>query len=63
MVPGLWLLEAGQPATGSMLRWFQTELLGGVVSLAELDAAAAAVAPGSGGVTVFDGFQGNRTPQ
>ena len=28
VVPGVGLLEAGQPATGSMLRWFQKELGG-----------------------------------
>ena len=61
VVPGVGLLEAGQPATGSMLRWFQQEL-GGGRSLQELDAEAAAVQPGSGGVICFDGFQGNRTP-
>jgi ribulose kinase len=57
VVPGLSLLEAGQPATGSMLRWFQSEMLGGAISLSGLDALAAAVPPGSGGVVCFDGFQ------
>ena len=28
VIPGLGLLEAGQPSTGSMLRWFQRELAG-----------------------------------
>jgi ribulose kinase len=61
VVPGLSLIEAGQPSTGSMLRWFQEEL-GGGRSLQELDEEASAVAVGSGGIVVFDGFQGNRTP-
>jgi sugar (pentulose or hexulose) kinase len=61
VVPGLSLIEAGQPSTGSMLRWFQEEF-GGGRTLQELDEEANRVPVGSGGVVVFDGFQGNRTP-
>ena len=62
VLPGLGLLEAGQTATGSMLRWFQQEFCGGTVELSALDAEAESVPVGAGGVICLDGFQGNRTP-
>jgi ribulose kinase len=61
VVPGLGLLEAGQPSTGSMIRWFQREFAAGR-SLEDLDKDAESVQVGSGGVVVFDSWQGNRTP-
>ena len=43
-------------------RWPVWLTFGQTVSCVELDAEAEAVEVGSGGVIVFDGFQGNRTP-
>lgn len=62
LVRGLWILEGGQTATGSIVRWIE-QLAGGGRSLAELDAAAEAVGPGAGGLVALDYWQGNRAPR
>ena len=65
VLPGLWLVEAGQTSTGSILAWFKRNLardLPGDQAYAILDSEAAQIAPGAGGVVVLDYFQGNRTP-
>ena len=65
VVPGLWLVEAGQASTGSMLAWFRSLMaqdLPADTAFVALDDEAAAVAPGSNGLIVLDSFQGNRTP-
>ena len=61
VLPGLCLVETGQPATGSMLRWFQRLTLGDA-TLKEMDSKAEMVPVGSDGVSVLDFFQGIRTP-
>ena len=65
IVPGLWLVEAGQVSTGSVLAWFARNFareLPADAVYAILDSEADQVEPGAGGVTVLDYFQGNRTP-
>jgi ribulokinase len=65
VVPGLWLVEGGQTATGSMLAWFKRSFaldLPADQVYKLLDHEAAAIPPGSGGLVVLDYFQGNRTP-
>jgi FGGY-family pentulose kinase len=65
VVPGLWLVEAGQVSTGSILAWFKRNFAADLPSGAAykfLDAQAAQVPPGSGGLVTLDHFQGNRTP-
>ena len=71
--PGVWgsyagflpgdahVVEGGQTSTGSVASWFRRTLAPGV-SYAELDAEAAAVPIGSGGLVLQEHFQGNRTP-
>jgi FGGY-family pentulose kinase len=70
-VEGLYTLEAGQTATGSILDWYRRHFAGreqleadrrGVSVYQILDEAAAAVAPGSEGLVVRDDWQGNRSP-
>jgi FGGY-family pentulose kinase len=70
-VEGLYTLEAGQTATGSILDWYRRHFAGGQerAALARgvhvyhvLDELAAAVAPGSEGLVVRDDWQGNRSP-
>jgi ribulose kinase len=58
---GLDVLEAGQPSTGSVVRWVQKNL-GAHRPLDELDAQASQVAPGCLGLKVFPAFQGIRSP-
>ena len=68
---GLYTLEAGQTATGSILDWFRRHFAGnqereaeerGVNVFQVLDEQAAAVPPGSLGLVVRDDWQGNRSP-
>ena len=66
VVPKAWTLEAGQASTGGTVRWL-LETMGGALPSGEAqyaaaDAEAAAVAPGSEGLTVLDFWQGSRTP-
>jgi FGGY-family pentulose kinase len=70
-VEGLYTLEAGQTATGSILDWYRRHFAGreqveaekrGVSVYEVLDDQAAAVPPGSEGLIVRDDWQGNRSP-
>jgi FGGY-family pentulose kinase len=70
-VEGLYTLEAGQTATGSILDWYRRHFAGAQRQEAErrgihvfevLDEQAAAVPPGSEGLVVRDDWQGNRSP-
>jgi FGGY-family pentulose kinase len=71
VVEGLFTLEGGQTATGSILNWYRQHLAGNEVLEAErtgrnvyeiLDAKAAAVPPGCEGLVCLDYWQGNRCP-
>ncbi len=68
---GLYTLEAGQTATGSILEWYRRHFAGdqerdaekrGVSVFQVLDEHAAAVPPGSDGLVVREDWQGNRSP-
>lgn len=62
---GRYVLAAGMSTTGSLTRWFKDELareLPGEQGYAELFDAAAAVAPGAGGLLLLPYFSGERTP-
>jgi FGGY-family pentulose kinase len=70
-IEGLFTLEAGQTATGSILDWYRRHFAGREEAEAErrgvsvyqiLDDEAAAVPPGAEGVLVRDDWQGNRSP-
>lgn len=70
-VEGLYTVEAGQTATGSILDWYRRHFAGreqaeaarrGVNVYEVLDEQAAAVPAGSEGLVVRDDWQGNRTP-
>jgi ribulose kinase len=72
VVEGLFTLEGGQTATGSILNWFRQHFAGDEAAEAErtgrsvyelLDAKAAAVSPGSDGLVCLDYWQGNRCPR
>jgi ribulose kinase len=58
--PGRYVVEGGQTSTGSIINWLG-RLTGGL-DFDALNAAAAALPPGSDGLIVQDHFQGNRTP-
>jgi ribulokinase len=71
VVEGLYTLEGGQTATGSILNWYRQHLAGNETQEAEragrnvyevLDAKAAAVPPGCDGLVCLDYWQGNRCP-
>jgi FGGY-family pentulose kinase len=68
---GTWVLEGGQTATGSIVKWFKDNFAAGEQQEAKakgvspytvLDTKAAQVPPGSEGLVLIDYFQGNRTP-
>jgi FGGY-family pentulose kinase len=70
-VEGLYTIEAGQTATGSILDWYRRHFAAreqaeadrrGVNVYEVLDAQAAAVPPGADGLVVRDDWQGNRSP-
>ena len=70
-VEGLYTIEAGQTATGSILDWYRRNFAGqqqaeadrrGVGVYQVLDELAAAVPAGSEGLVVRDDWQGNRSP-
>jgi FGGY-family pentulose kinase len=70
-VEGLYTLEAGQTATGSISDWYRRHFAGrerieaecrGVSVFEILDEQAAAVPPGADGLVVRDDWQGNRSP-
>jgi FGGY-family pentulose kinase len=71
LLRGTWVLEGGQTATGSIVKWFRDNFAGAAQAEAAksgrdayqiLDGEAAAVPPGSEGLVLVDYFQGNRTP-
>jgi FGGY-family pentulose kinase len=71
VVEGLYTLEGGQTATGSILNWYRHHFAGNEVAEADrtgrnvfdiLDAKAAAVPPGCEGLVCLDYWQGNRCP-
>jgi FGGY-family pentulose kinase len=70
-VEGLYTIEAGQTATGSILDWYRRHFAGveqkeagerGVHVYQVLDERAASVPPGAEGLVVRDDWQGNRSP-
>lgn len=70
-VEGLFTLEAGQTATGSILEWYRSHFAGNQQAEAAkrnisifqvLDELAAAVAPAAEGLLVREDWQGNRSP-
>jgi FGGY-family pentulose kinase len=71
VVEGLYTLEGGQTATGSILNWYRQHFAGNEAAEAAragrnvyevLDARAAAVPPGCEGLVCLDYWQGNRSP-
>ncbi|MDR2551649.1 MAG: hypothetical protein LBD31_00565 [Treponema sp.] len=72
LVPGAWVVEAGQISTGSIMKWFMTNFINGEIraraerqgcSLYDImNEEAAALPPGSEGLVVLEHWQGNRTP-
>ena len=70
-VEGLYTIEAGQTATGSILDWYRRHFASreqaeadsrGVNVYTVLDEQAAAVPPGADGLVVREDWQGNRSP-
>jgi FGGY-family pentulose kinase len=70
-VEGLYTIEAGQTATGSILDWYRRHFAAGEQAEADrlgvsvyqvLDAQAAATPAGADGLVVRDDWQGNRSP-
>jgi FGGY-family pentulose kinase len=71
VVEGLYTLEGGQTATGSILNWYRQHFAGNEAAEAQrsgknvfeiLDAKAEAVPPGCEGLICLDYWQGNRCP-
>ena len=71
VIDGLWVLEGGQTATGSIVTWLADEFgyreeleaeRRGAHRFEVLDEKAAEVPPGAEGLVLLDYWQGNRTP-
>ena len=71
VVPGQWLLQGGTTGGGGVMRWFEHEFAGyeremekktGSSSLDQLNAIAAAVAPGCDGLVFLPYMAGERSP-
>jgi FGGY-family pentulose kinase len=71
LLRGTWVLEGGQTATGSIVKWFKDNFAHPAQAAAAaqgrspyelLDEEAAKVSAGSEGLVVADWWQGNRTP-
>jgi len=71
ILPGKWLMEAGQTSSGSVINWLVENLLAATGSgleakdglLASLEEQIQGVEPGCGGVVMLDYWPGNRTPR
>lgn len=64
-IPGKYLLNGCMAASGSLVKWYVTEVLRETPSkatLAALDAEAANIPPGADGVTILPYFLGEKTP-
>jgi L-ribulokinase len=61
ILPGLYGYEAGQVAVGDMLAWFVETLAPDAGGYAELEEAAARIAPGETGLVALDWWNGNRS--
>ncbi len=64
-IPGKYLLNGCMAASGSLVKWYVTEILGlstAKSTLQQLDSEAAQIPPGSGGVTILPYFLGEKTP-
>jgi len=64
-IPGKWLLNGCMAASGSLVKWFVTSILGLAASsdaLRQLDAEAQAVRAGSEGLVILPYFVGEKTP-
>ncbi len=68
---GMYVVEAGQVSTGSVIKWFRDNFCGGLIEEAQrrglglydlLNERAASISPGSDGLIVVDHWQGNRSP-
>ena len=72
LIPGAWVVEAGQISTGSTMKWFMSNFINSDIraQAAErkcsiydiMNEDAAAIPPGSEGLVVLEHWQGNRTP-
>ena len=60
-IPGLTLISGCMATSGSLVKWFANEVVGGI-SLATLDTEAEAIPPGAGGVIALPYFLGEKTP-
>ena len=64
-IPGKYLLNGCMAASGSLVKWWVADILGGVADKATLramDEAALALPPGSDGLVVLPYFLGEKTP-
>jgi FGGY-family pentulose kinase len=72
LIPGLYLIEAGQVSTGSILKWFKESFLPDSYRIEaekmgrsiydQMNSLAAVIPIGSEGLVLLDYWQGNRTP-
>jgi xylulokinase len=61
LIPDRYVMSGCMATSGSLIKWFQREVAAGA-ALAELDAEAERVEPGSGGVILLPYFLGEKTP-
>lgn len=71
ILPGKWLMEAGQSSSGAIINWLVENALaatgmagaGKDSLLARFEEEIQGIPPGSGGLVMLDYWQGNRTPR
>jgi FGGY-family pentulose kinase len=62
ILPDCWLIETGQPSTGSIIAWYQDQMARPDESLEDLMREAEKIPAGSEDLILIDSWQGNRSP-
>jgi ribulose kinase len=62
ILPNCWLIETGQPSTGSIIAWYQNQMARSDESLEDLMREAEKIPAGAEDLILIDSWQGNRSP-
>jgi ribulose kinase len=62
ILPDYWLIETGQPSTGSIIAWYKNQMARSDESLEDLMREAEKIPAGAEDLILIDSWQGNRAP-